>query len=91
MTAPNGVPSIPPITMLNPVVQILEQTLAEAKAGRITTIAVIAIANTGGYATLMAGHQVGDLYLGCGSLQNKILEAVEAPQKRSSIIPARMG
>ena len=67
-------------------VELLEEALREARAGHINTIGIIAAMKTG-YATVMAGHQASDLYMGCGSLQKKIMDAVEEGNvKRSNII-----
>ena len=59
------------------VIEICKETLAQALEGEITTIGVVACMKNG-YATVLAGRQASDLYMGCGSLQSKILGKVEA-------------
>lgn len=71
-------------------VDILEKVLAEAKAGRVTSIAMVMIDQNGGFATPWAGPQIPQMYLGAGALQARILRSIENPAK-STIIPARMG
>ena len=58
------------------VVEIARETLAQALEGQITSIAVV-VCMKAGYATVMAGRQAADLFMGCGSLQRKIMDAVE--------------
>ena len=58
------------------VIDICKETLAQALAGDITSIGIVACMK-GGYATVMAGRQAADLNLGCDSLKIKILNAVE--------------
>ena len=86
----NGQPAIPPLAMASPCVQLLENMMAEAKAGRITSIAVIAITQTAQVASGFAGGQRGELYVGAGILQRRLLAEIEGPPVKSSIIPARM-
>lgn len=59
------------------IVEICKEMLAQALEGSISSIAVVACMKTG-YGTAMAGRQAADLYMGAGSLQKKILAAVEA-------------
>jgi nicotinamide mononucleotide (NMN) deamidase PncC len=75
----------------NPVVDLLESLLAEARAGRITSIAAVAVAGLAGVATPWAGSQIGDIFVGAAMLQSRIMRQMEEPQKRPTIIPARMG
>ena len=63
------------------VIDICKETLAQALEGDITSIAVVACMKTG-YGSVMAGRQASDLYMGCGSLQRKILDAVENDGER---------
>ena len=58
------------------VVEIVKETLAQALDGNISSIGIIACMK-GGYATVISGKQAADLYMGCASLQNKILSRVE--------------
>lgn len=55
-------------------VDLLEQALDEARAGKIGTIGIIACMD-GGYASVMAGRRAGDLHLGCADLMDRIKEA----------------
>ena len=57
-------------------VDLLEEALEEAKRGKINSIGIV-VCMENGYATTMAGRQAGDLNLGCDSLKQKILDAVE--------------
>lgn len=59
------------------VVEVAKETLAQALEGSITSIAIIACMGTG-YATVIAGRQASDLFMGAGSLQRKIMDAVES-------------
>jgi hypothetical protein len=69
-------------------VDLLRESLEQAESGNIHTIGIIVCMKTG-YATVMAGTQAGDLNLGCDSLKNKILAAIEGGNvKRSSIVRA---
>jgi hypothetical protein len=58
------------------VIDVCKETLAQALAGEITSIAIVACMKSG-YATVMSGRQASDLFMGAGSLQRKILSAVE--------------
>lgn len=58
------------------VIEIAKETLAQALEGEISSIGIVACMKTG-YATVMAGRQASDLYMGAGSLQKKILDVVE--------------
>ena len=72
-------------------VSVLEEALAQAKKGNVTTIGLIVCMPTG-FATIMQGTQAADLNLGCDDLKRKILEAVTSgnvAKPRSSIIKAR--
>ena len=75
----------------NPIVTMLEQLLVEARAGRVSTLGVVVVNPTGGVAAPFLGPQICELYTGTGMLQGRIMRQIEEPQKRSSIIPARMG
>lgn len=73
------------------VVELLEQTIEQARMGGINSIGIV-VCMKSGYATVMAGTQAADLNLGCDSLKKKILDAVENSDgvgRRSSIIRGR--
>lgn len=58
------------------VIDLVKETLAQALAGHISSIAIVACMPKG-YATAMAGRQAADLNMGCDSLKGKILTRVE--------------
>ena len=92
----NNSGAIPLITPLNEAqqacVDLLVETLEQAKLGRIQSIGII-VCMKSGYATVMAGTGAADLNLGCDSLKAKILGAVEGDKRstprRSGIVSAR--
>ncbi len=73
-------------------VDLLEETLELAKEGKITSIGII-VCMQGGYATVMAGKQAGDLNMGADSLKHKIISAVEGGNvaRPSSILRSDIG
>ena len=75
---PSAKPSlITPLTQAQQdCVDMLEETLSEARQGSIETIGIIVCFKTG-YATAMTGSRASDLNLGCDSLKRKIMAAVE--------------
>ena len=82
---------IPAIAMANPLVDMVTQLLAEVRAGRISSMAVVAVTPQGAVGTPYAGGQRADMYLGAGLLQDRILQDIKAPPQRSSIIRATVG
>ena len=76
------------IIVTNPVVELLSNILNEAKAGKISSIAIVGITPQSAVAVAYAGGQRGDLYVGFGMIQRRLLEDIEAPAPRSSIIRA---
>lgn len=56
---------------------VLEQCVEQARAGNVTSIGVV-VCMKNGWTTVMAGKQAGDLYLGAGDLQQRILEEVKS-------------
>lgn len=89
----NGQTAIPPIAQVNPCVGLLENMLAEARAGHFWTVAVIGITQQGQVVSAFVGGQRGELYVGAALLQKKLLSDIagEPQQRPSTIIPARMG
>lgn len=57
-------------------VDVLEEALTQARAGKIHTLGMVACMERG-YATIIAGPHAADLNLGCDSLKRKILDSVE--------------
>lgn len=73
-------------------IELLEEALEQARDGKIFALAMV-VCMEGGFADVIAGRRAGDLYMGCGDLQSKILEAVknqkaiaQAKAKKSSIL-----
>lgn len=58
------------------IVEICKETMAQALDGNISSIGIVACMKSG-YATVVAGRQAADLFMGASSLQKKILDAVE--------------
>lgn len=56
------------------IVDMLEQTLAQAKSGAIKTVGIIACFEDG-FASVAAGNMATALNLGCDDLKRKILDA----------------
>lgn len=83
-----GVAALGKIPVVSPAVEVLERVLAEAKAGRVVSVAMVMVDPNGGVATPWAGPQIPQMYLGAGMLQSRIIRSIEAPAK-SAIIPAR--
>ena len=86
----NGAAPAPEIKLNNPIIDMLERCLADAKAGRVSSIAVIAVTPSSQTATPFVGGQTGDLYVGCGVLQRVLLDFMTRPQNQGRILrPAR--
>jgi hypothetical protein len=77
------------LVITNPVVDILERVLADAKAGKISSIAFVGILVGGGAAPGYAGVQLSDLYLAVDAvLKPGIAGALLQPQSGPRIIRA---
>jgi len=89
----NGEPAandLPPIPQLkNPIVQMLEEFLAQAKAGNLAACGIVAISQQRGVANAYVGMLHGDLYVGAGMLQARLLGEIVNPKPMSSIVRAR--
>jgi len=77
----NGV-HMPEATLITPLTQeqrdcieVLEQTLEQAKLGNVTTIGM-ALCMKNGWTHIIRGTQAGDLYLATGSMMQGILAEV---------------
>lgn len=81
-------PILPQLAVANPLVMLLEQLTAQAKAGGISSIAVIHIGPRGELTTLYGGAQRGDLYVGSALLQKRLLGDIEAPQQGPKLVRA---
>lgn len=82
--------AIPLGAVKNPVEAMLKQVLADVRAGHITTVGLIAVRAGGGAMTILQGPQAGDVFIGAASMQKKLLDAMEQPQK-PAILRARAG
>lgn len=72
----NGVPIIggaPP----NPLADYVCTLLKEVEAGRVTSLAIVAVAPTGGVATTLLGGQLGDMYVGAAILQHDVMSRIK--------------
>lgn len=72
-------------------VDLLQETLTEALAGRINSVAIIAVMKTG-YATVLAGTDAADINLGADLLKRRVLETLETDRRstpQSRIVSAR--
>lgn len=61
----------------NPVVELLARMIAEAKAGNLTSIAIIGITPGEAVMSAYAGGQKGGMYVGTGIVQRKLLAEIE--------------
>ena len=86
----HAAPIMPEIIGTNPCIQLLENMLAEVKAGNLSSVAVIAITPQSAVATAYAGGQRGDMFVGTAILADALLSEIKGPQKRPTILPARM-
>ena len=77
--------TIPQIGLVNPVVDLLEKALIEAKAGRLNTLGLILVSPQGGVGLSHVGGRVGDLYVGIGMLQRAVEKVIDN-QGRSPIL-----
>ena len=82
---------IPQMAMANPVVAMLEEVLKMARAGQVSTVAVIGINAQGGVMNPFVGHQISELHTGAALLQDDLRAIMRNPQPKSSIIPVRVG
>ena len=84
---------LPPVPqMQNPVVRLLEDMLEKAKAGQIAAIATVAVTSQRGIMNVYAGVLHGDLYVGTGMLQMRLLSEIMNPPNPSKILrPAVRG
>ena len=74
------------VRQMNPVVKLLEDVLAQARTGLVTTVAVIAVDPKHAIMTAYAGGQTGDIYVGTGLLQNRALHDIANPPRPQSAI-----
>lgn len=77
----NGIPNVEAllkVPMGNPeVVGLLERLLADARAGRIAGIAVVASAGPGNMGATAAGGCQAELFMGCAAIQNMLLASTQ--------------
>lgn len=66
-------------------VQLLEQVLADARAGNVRSVCIVAC-GPGGFGASFAGPNAPELNLGLDTAKASILQMVSQPQKRSPIM-----
>jgi hypothetical protein len=87
MSMVNGIDA-PPIG-INPLVKMLEDVLVQARAGQISSLAMVILTPGGGLATPWAGPQTSDLYMGAGIMQKRIVDTLtQAPRSPIVRVPA---
>lgn len=69
-------------------INLLEQALAAARAGQITSVALVSCMQ-GGFGAAFAGTQGAELNLGLDSLKRSVLDAISNPKNQSKIVRAR--
>jgi hypothetical protein len=83
MSNGNGTEKIGPIpgaaNVPNPVVMALEHALAAAKAGRVNSIGIIMVDPAGAVLPAWGGDRLGDIYLGCGLMQWRLMQVFHQP------------
>jgi hypothetical protein len=80
--AMNGsAPILPKMAIINPVVDLLEKVLADARAGKWAAVAVICANQQGAVLTAYAGDRRGDLHLGSALLSNGLLAEIANPKQ----------
>lgn len=57
--------------------EVLEQCIEQAKNGNIVSLAMV-VCMKEGWTDIIAGRKAGDLYMGCGDLQDRILAEVKS-------------
>lgn len=82
----NGATGVLGIQVENPMVQMLQNALNEAKAGRISSIAIVMVTPQGGVANPAMGNQFAELYVALGMTQDDIMKQIKQP--RSPIVRA---
>jgi hypothetical protein len=69
-------------------IEALQQAIDEVRSGNVDSVGVVCCFKDG-FASVTAGRRAGDLYLGAGDLQRKILDRVtgrDQPAGRGSIM-----
>ena len=61
-----------------PLLAMAEAILADVQAGKITTLAFVAVSQNGGIGTQAVGVQATELYLGADILKSNILAAMQS-------------
>jgi hypothetical protein len=81
-----GMQALPGLAMGNPIVDLLNGVLQDAKAGRISSIAIVAVTPQHGVATPYVGGQLGDMFIGASLLKAELFDKIRTPPKSSPII-----
>lgn len=84
----NGAPYTLDDPAIQPLVKLLEDTLAQVRAGQLRTIAVTAV-GLGGFGSAFAGADVAPLYMALDGAKAQIMTICTNPQARSPIIRPR--
>jgi hypothetical protein len=67
-------------------IAMLEQHLAALKSGATNTCCVISVDHGGATVTNWAGPRLGDVFVGCATIQHKLMQQFTAPQAPQSRI-----
>ena len=79
----NGPPTINPT---NPIVELAKKILADAEAGAIGSLGVIAVDSRGMMSTSTIGPRLGDLYVGAAILQANALKVMMAQPAQGRLL-----
>ena len=90
-TSVNGAIEAPKIVIHNPVVDLLEKLLTDARNGQLSSLGVIGITPQSATITAWAGGQRGDMFVGCAILSDGLLASITQPQKNQGRILRPMG
>jgi hypothetical protein len=86
--AMNGLP--PAVAQVNAIaIELVERHLAALKAGETNTACIISVGHDGSTVTNWAGPRLGDLYIGCATIQRKLMDGFIAPPPQSRILRPR--
>lgn len=77
----NGIPNVEALLRApvgNPeVIGLLENVLAEARAGRVAAVAMVVSAGPGNMNAVAAGGCQAELFMGCSAIQGALLKSVQ--------------
>lgn len=81
----NGV-STPKVIIANPLTELLEKLLQEARTGALTSLAVAVSTPQRQIGTFCCGAQFADLYVGVGILDTLLMTQITQPQQQQNRI-----